>query len=248
MASRSAATQRLRAATCPVCAARGRTLQRGEPLSLNLCHWGSNICRAGWIAATADDLPEAARDYVAAFAGPYFEAMAAWFTRLRIGTPGGDLHALVAERLPFERFGVFLNPGHLIHLDEWLSSPIYRGSTVPLRSGMALQVDVIPSSPVYGSTRMEDGVVLADVALRRQIATEFPNATRCQHRRGFTAETSTWLPERMPIIDIITVLPATQPVFALVVPLNGCNAVRHGSRSRTWRIAASVERNVLSPG
>jgi hypothetical protein len=59
----------------------------------------------------------------------YFEVMAEWFARLRLGTSGGVLHALVAEKLPFEKFGIFLNPGHLIHLDEWLSSPIYRGST-----------------------------------------------------------------------------------------------------------------------
>ena len=82
--------------------------------------------------------------------------------------PAADRHAgrragpLVAEKLPFEKFGIFLNAGHLIHLDEWLSSPIYPGSEVPLHSGMVMQVDVIPSSRVYSSTRMEDGVVMAD--------------------------------------------------------------------------------------
>ena len=39
------------------------------------------------------------------------------------GHPGGKLWRLIRERLPFEQFGIFLNPGHLIHLDEWLSSP-----------------------------------------------------------------------------------------------------------------------------
>ncbi|HVU24064.1 MAG TPA: hypothetical protein VHE13_08065 [Opitutus sp.] len=164
----------------------GRVLRRGEPLSLNLCYWGGNICRAGWIAEAADDLPANARDYVAVFAGPYFEAMGEWFGRLRIGTPGGELHALIAQRLPFERFGVFLNPGHLIHFDEWLSSPIYADSKVPLRSGMVMQVDVIPSSPVYGSTRMEDGVVLADRGLREELHQRFPECyARCRARRAF---------------------------------------------------------------
>lgn len=193
-----------------LCGPNGRTLQRGEPLSLNLCYWGSNICRAGWIAETADDLPSVARDYVAGFAGRYFEVMAEWFTRLRLGTPGDDLHALVAEKLPFEKFGIFLNPGHLIHLEEWLSSPIYRGSTVPLHSGMAMQVDVIPSSPIYGSTRMEDGVVLADLALRRQLASEFPECdARCQARRTFMAETlGLELPEEvLPLSNIPAIVP-----------------------------------------
>ena len=100
-----------------------RALRRGTPLSTNLCYWGSNCCRAGWIASSARDLPPDAQDYVENFAGPYFEVMAEWFDRLRIGTPGGELARLIAEKLPFEKFGIFLNAGHLIHLDEWLSSP-----------------------------------------------------------------------------------------------------------------------------
>jgi hypothetical protein len=93
---------------------------------------------------------------------------------------------LIDERLPFERFGVSLNAGHLIHLDEWLSSPIYPGSDVPLRSGMAIQVDVIPFSDVYSSTRMEDGVVLADRTLQRELEHQFPACLeRCQQRRLF---------------------------------------------------------------
>jgi hypothetical protein len=167
----------------------GATTRRGVPLSTNLCYWGSNCCRAGWIASSARDLPAEARDYVANFAGPYFEAMAEWFDRLRIGTPGGDLARLIAQKLPFEKFGIFLNAGHLIHLDEWLSSPIYPGSDVPIHSGMVMQVDVIPSSRVYASTRMEDGVALTDEALRREIRARFPDCfARCQKRREFMTD------------------------------------------------------------
>ena len=39
-----------------------------------------------------------------------------------------------------------------------------------------MQVDVIPSSPIYFSTRMEDGVVIADETLRRQIQEQFPES------------------------------------------------------------------------
>jgi len=125
---------------------------------------------------------------VEAFAGPYCEVMAEWFSLLRLGMPGGRLSALVAEKLPFERFGIFLNPGHLIHLDEWVSSPIYPGSEVTLHSGMAMQVDVIPSSPVYFSTRMEDGLVLADADLRTRLRVLYSDCyARCQARRSFMA-------------------------------------------------------------
>jgi Xaa-Pro aminopeptidase len=167
----------------------GARVRRGDPFASNLSYWGSNICRAGWVAASPVDLPVPARDYVEAFAGPYFEVMAEWFARLRIGTPGGELAALVAEKLPFDRFGIFLNAGHLIHLEEWVSSPIYAGSAVRLHSGMAMQVDVIPSSPVYFSTRMEDGVVLADAELRGRLRTLYPGCyERCQTRRAFMTD------------------------------------------------------------
>jgi hypothetical protein len=164
----------------------GARIPLGSPLATNLAYWGSNVCRAGWVAKSAQDLIPAARDYVAEFAGPYFEVMAEWFALLKIGTPGGKLSALISEKLSFKRFGIFLNPGHLIHLDEWLSSPIYPGSELPLRSGMAIQVDVIPTSPVYFSTRMEDGLVLADAELRSSLKSRYPECfARCEKRRAF---------------------------------------------------------------
>lgn len=169
--------------------ASGETVRRGFPWSANIAYWGANVCRAGWVAETEQDLPEAARDYVDAFAGPYFDAMDVWLRALRIGTEGGELHAIIQERLPFDTFGIFLNAGHLIHLDEWLRSPIYAGSTERIRSGMVLQTDVIPSHPVYFSTRMEDGVAIADAALRAEFESDYPEAwNRIKARRRFATE------------------------------------------------------------
>jgi Xaa-Pro aminopeptidase len=164
----------------------GERIRRGEPLSFNVCHVGANICRSGWVATDAGDLPEAARDYVEAFAGPYVAAVSAWLALMEPGTPGGTVQALIDERLPREAFGITLNPGHLIHHEEWMSSPIFPGSTLPLRSGMAIQVDIIPSHPVYASTRMEDGIVIADDTLRADLAARHPAvAARCDARRRF---------------------------------------------------------------
>jgi Xaa-Pro aminopeptidase len=201
---------------------RGEKIQRGNSLSMNLSYWGSNSCRSGWIASTPDDLPGEAAGYVQEFAGLYFEVMNDWFALLKPGTPGGQLWRLIRERLPFERFGIFLNPGHLIHLDEWLSSPIYPDSDVPLHSGMAIQVDVIPSSPTYASTRMEDGVVLADENLRQQLKDAFPDCyARCQKRRKFMADVlGIELPEEvLPLSNIPAIVPpfflAPNEIFAL---------------------------------
>jgi Xaa-Pro aminopeptidase len=167
----------------------GQRLTRGSPLSFNIAPWGANICRAGWVAEGPDDLPPEARDYVEAFAGPYLAALSSWFAAMRPGTPGGAVHAQIQRDLPFDTFGVFLNPGHLIHLDEWLSSPIFAGSDIPLRSGMAMQVDIIPAHPVYGSTRMEEGIVIADAELCGVLAERHPALiARCASRRAFMRE------------------------------------------------------------
>lgn len=202
----------------------GEIIRRGEPLSTNLAYWGSNSCRAGWIATTAQDLPPAAQDYVDQFAGPYFAVMAEWFGLMRIGMAGGQVAQLIADRLPYETFGIFLNPGHLIHLDEWVSSPIYPHSDIPLQSGMVIQVDVIPSSPVYSSTRVEDGIVLADATLRQQIASTYPECyARCQQRRQFMGEVLgiELAEEVLPLSNISGIVPpfflAPHTIFAMEV-------------------------------
>jgi hypothetical protein len=146
--------------------ARGERVVRGGRFSAGICYWGANVCRCGWVAEGPADLPPEASGYVEHFVQPYFDAMAAWFELLKPGIPGGLLHAAIHDRLPEDRFHIFLNAGHLIGFDEWISSPVWAGSPVPLRSGMVVQADVIPSHPDLYSTRMEDGYLLAGEALR----------------------------------------------------------------------------------
>ncbi len=169
-----------------LCGPSGRHLTLGQPVAFNICHWGANICRAGWLARSAEDLPLAARDYVEVFVEPYVTAMSEWCSMMRPGVSGGYVWRHMMAALPAEVFGVTLNPGHLIGLDEWISSPIREGSTDALASGMAMQMDVIPGHPDYGSTRMEDGYVIVDATLRAALAAEFPNvARRCEARGRF---------------------------------------------------------------
>lgn len=200
----------------------GNRLKRGNPLGTNVCYWGANCCRAGWIASSADELPWAAREYVENFAGTYFAVMSEWYQLLRIGTKGDTLARLISEKLPYEKYGIYLNPGHLIHLDEWVSSPIYPGSDIPLHSGMVMQVDVIPASDAYFSTRMEDGVVLADQTLRQALREQYPECyARCQKRREFMIDVlGIDLPEEvLPLSNIPTIVPpfflSPNTVFAM---------------------------------
>lgn len=164
--------------------ARGERIVRGGRFSCGICYWGANCCRAGWAVAEPDELPDSIRDYTETFAGPYFDAMAAWFNHLHLGATGAHLHDAIHSRLDQDRFHVFLNAGHLIGFDEWISSPVSPGSGIPLREGMVMQSDVIPSHPEYYSSRMEDGYALAGPALREEIRGLSPSClARCDARR-----------------------------------------------------------------
>jgi hypothetical protein len=164
-----------------------RRIERGEPFTTAYGVWGGLNCRAGFVVASADELPDGIQDYVEKLVAPYFEAIAAWYEHIGIGVAGGELYRIIQDRIGDPFFGVGLNPGHLIHLDEWVNSPIYKNSAEILQAGMALQVDVIPAtqSP-YFTTNIEDGLALADEAQRDEFAASYPEAwSRIQARRAF---------------------------------------------------------------
>ncbi|MBI4891555.1 MAG: hypothetical protein HY821_13095 [Acidobacteria bacterium] len=202
--------------------ARGQRVTLGGRFSCGIVYWGANCCRCGLVARGPADLPPEARGYIEHFAAPYFAAMAAWFEALRIGNTGAALHHAIHSRLPYDTFHVFLNAGHLIHLDEWVSSPAYEGSAVELQSGMVMQSDVIPSHPHFYSSRMEDGYLLASSGLQRDLQARFPQLhSRCLARRQFMRNTL-GLPvhdDVLPLSNLCGVVPPflLQPnlVFAL---------------------------------
>lgn len=167
-----------------------RVIGRGDPLTVAFGIWGALNCRAGWVVENAAELPREIGDYVERLVAPYFEAVAEWYGALRVGAPGGVLQEIIDRRLGDPFFGIFLNPGHQLHLDEWVNSPIWPGSEVELRSGMCLQVDIIPATGTdYFTTNIEDGVALADEALRAEFAARYPAAwKRIQARRAFMAD------------------------------------------------------------
>jgi hypothetical protein len=68
-----------------------------------------------------------------------------------------------------------------------VNSPIWEGSDIRIRSGMAFQVDVIPATGTeYFTTNIEDGIAVADAGLRVEFAQKFPEAwDRIGARRRF---------------------------------------------------------------
>jgi len=192
-----------------------RRLRLGDPVFLAYGIWGALNARAGWLASDHNDLPAGVRDYVERLVAPYFRAIVEWYEALAIGVTGGELYSIIQAHLGDPFFGIGLNPGHLIHLDEWLHSPIFAGSDMRLRSGMALQVDVIPATHgPYHSSNIEDGIALADRELRMAFWRNYPAAwNRIQQRRNFMRQQLgiRLRPEVLPFSN----LPAYLPPFWL---------------------------------
>jgi hypothetical protein len=161
--------------------------QLGDAFTVGFGLAGSLTCRAGAVARSERDLPPDLREFYPAYAANYFGVVAAWYGAIRVGAVAGDVYqaAEAARDARLYRFAV--NPGHYIHLDEWVHSPFAAGSRVTLRSGMALQMDIIPvSAGPFCFSNAEDGVVLADAALRAELANRYPAMWgRMQARRQF---------------------------------------------------------------
>jgi hypothetical protein len=111
------------------------------------------------------------------------------------------------------------NPGHQIDKGaEWTTSLITKNSPHQFQSGMALQFDIITM------TDAEDGIALADEALRNEIARKFPSCwTRIQNRRAFLEEQLGIHPDEalLPLSNLqARVMPCLlSPEYALVADL-----------------------------
>ena len=109
----------------------------------------------------------------------YFEAVAVWFESLAIGVTGGEVWKNVKEVIgSYEEFGIALNPGHLIHTEEWTNSPFVENGTARLKSGMMIQCDFTarPASCMGLGVHTEDGLVLADGEIRKEIQRLAPDS------------------------------------------------------------------------
>lgn len=188
-----------------------RVIERGDPFTTAFGSWGALNSRAGFVVEGRSDLPAEIVDYVDRLVGPYFDAVVAWYETLELGVEGRELYDAVHSRIGDPFFGVELNPGHLIHLDEWVDSPVYEGSTETMESGMAIQVDVIPATgSKYFMTNIEDGIAIADAPLRSAFAERYPGAwDRIQARRTFMQGTLgiDLAPEILPFSNIPAYLP-----------------------------------------
>ena len=168
---------------------RNKALQLGDKMSITLGLRGGLTSRAAYIAEKREDLPENVQDYVEKAVIPYYSAAVTWYESVGIGTVCGELYDKIEEVLPKAQYHWSLNPGHYTGQDEWTASPVYPHSPVKLQSGMLLQMDIIPSIAGYGGASAEDGIAIADEALRKELQEQYPDTwQRIQARRRYMTE------------------------------------------------------------
>jgi hypothetical protein len=157
---------------------------RGEYAQAAFGLIGALTCRAGRLIGRQDGEGEEDDDGYLELVENYLQVVRAWFAAVRIGATGGEVVA-AADRARSAAWDAAVNQGHLIHLDEWIGSPFHPGSTAVLKSGHAIQQDIIPV-PRRGAAvlNMEDGFALADGDLQQRLKRADPDMmTRCRARR-----------------------------------------------------------------
>lgn len=151
-----------------------KKVKLGDPLSLTTAFKGGLSSRTGFVIENESQLPENQKDYLDRVAKPYYKAVATWLETIKIGMAGDELYQTIESVFPKTNYHWHLNPGHLVSDEEWMSSPIYAGSNEKLKSGMILQIDIIPSIAGYTGVSAEECVALADEKLQHQLQTEYP--------------------------------------------------------------------------
>ena len=160
-----------------------RVMQTGDAIFTAVGYWGGLSCRAG-ILRSED------KDFTEGLARGYFSAIAAWYENVKVGANTGDVATIAVAELDKVGLRPSLNPGHLTSTDEWLDTTFSLDGNDSLRSGMALQCDIIPEPLPQGvSLNCEDGVVLADEQLRKELRENHPDVwDRFTLRRAFMTD------------------------------------------------------------
>lgn len=165
-------------------------IRLGDRFQVTMGLIGGQTNRRGFAAYCQDELPAGAEDWLERYAKSYFAVAANWYELVGIGVKGSEIYDMVEKTYPKSEYNWFLNPGHLIDIEEWMSSPIYKGSQIEIKSGMLMQMDIIPFlEKPYVAPDFEDGIAIADKDLREELRGKYPEVyRRIESRRKFMSE------------------------------------------------------------
>lgn len=160
-----------------------RRIAKGDGVSTAVGLWGGLTARGGLVDEDNEAFERTAR--------AYFAGLVRWYDCARIGAVGGTIHDAVSETLAKGELRSLLNPGHLTGVEEWSHTPIRPQSADRIRSGMHMQVDIIPAPMPDGwALNCEDSIVFADQALRDDLRRRHPQVwQRIEVRRAFMHDT-----------------------------------------------------------
>jgi hypothetical protein len=166
-------------------------LAEGHRVTTALGVWGSLTCRAGLAIRDERGFSGAAGARHRSVINNYLRVTRAWYETVGVGVEAGAVWQAVERARDKALYTLCVNPGHYLHLDEWVNSPFRKGSKARLPASSALQADIIPVGR-KGSVvvNMEDGIALADAAFRKELKRKNPALlARCQARRAFMNQT-----------------------------------------------------------
>jgi hypothetical protein len=164
------------------------TLREGDVITLCYGIRGSLVSRSGMAVYGESGFRKGMEDVTETFFKPFFGAMVNWYESIGVGSVCGDTYnsvmSVIGDR---DKFGITLNPGHFIGSDEWVNSPFFKGSGYRLESGCYIQSDIIASKDgPYRQAILEDGVIIADKALRDRLRDGSPDVYgRIMRRKEF---------------------------------------------------------------
>ncbi|MDR1505556.1 MAG: hypothetical protein LBI67_00480 [Treponema sp.] len=187
------------------------TLAPGDVFGLCYSQRGSLCSKVGIAARSEADIPDSLAGCVESFYQKHWQAVAAWLSALKVGVTGGLLYDTVMDIIGESEFGVSLNPGHYIGMDEWTNSACAPGSTVPVVSAAALQTDIIASSVEPVMTAIcEDTVIVADKDFRDTFKQAYPGIYRRIEKRNRMVRDILGIPLSD---DVLAVSPLTGVMF-----------------------------------
>lgn len=187
-------------------------LKIGDTVGVGMAHRGSLVHKSGVYINKPEDLTQEQQNVREEFFHTYFASVVDFYENFKIGNTCGEIYDIVDKTLGngksggIEKFGIYLNPGHLIHTEEWINSPFNKDSKTLIRSGMGVQCDyTVTHQDPYLTAHIEDGFVVADEKLRNEIKELSPSCfERMQARQKFMREViNINLPEEvLPMSDL----------------------------------------------
>ena len=154
-------------------------LKSGDPFNIGIGYRSSMIARTAFYAVSPKDIPSKWADIMEKIYIPYYKVIVCWYENLKIGVSGKSIIERIREQVPeYDRLGIGLNPGHLIHNDEWTSSIFTDKAEYFVRDGMAIQCDIIACPRDYPGIHIEDGLIVAGNETRRRFFEKYPESRK----------------------------------------------------------------------